>query len=75
MIQQLEMSFMNLLEDMSSNNQIKSDLEYIKTKLQLASRIDMDAELVYNALLLALHGEHETPMEAFADAVNDIMDK
>ena len=73
MIQQLEMSFMNLLEDMSSNNQIKSDLEYIKTKLQLASRIDMDAELVYNALLLALHGEHETPMEAFADAVNDIM--
>jgi len=67
------MSFMNLLEDMSSNIQIKSDLEYIKTKLQLASRIDMDAELVYNALLLALHGEHETPMEAFADAVNDIM--
>jgi len=73
MIHQLEMSFMNLLEDMSSNSQIKSDLEYIKTKLQLANRIDMDAELVYNALLLALHGEHETPMEAFADAVNDIM--
>jgi hypothetical protein len=67
------MSFMNLLEDMSSNIQIKSDLEYIKTKLQLANRIDMDAELVYNALLLALYGEHETPMEAFADAVNDIM--
>ena len=73
MIHLPEMSFMNLLEDMSSNIQIKSDLEYIKTKLQLANRIDMDAELVYNALLLALHGEHETPMEAFADAVNDIM--
>ena len=63
---------MNLLGDMS-NNQIESNLEYIRTKLQLAKRIDMDAELVYNALLLALHGEHETPMQAFADAVNDIM--
>lgn len=64
---------MNSLEDMSSSKQIESNLEYIRTKLQLAKRIDMDAELVYNALLLALHGEHETPMQAFADAVNDIM--
>ena len=64
---------MNSLEDMDSSKQIKSNLEYIRTKLQLAKRIDMDAELVYNALLLALHGEHETPMQAFADAVNDIM--
>jgi hypothetical protein len=67
------MNIMNSLEDMSSSKQIESNLEYIRTKLQLAKRIDMDAELVYNALLLALHGEHETPMQAFADAVNDIM--
>ncbi len=64
---------MNSLEDMSGSKQIESNLEYIRTKLRLAKRIDMDAELVYNALLLALHGEHETPMQAFADAVNDIM--
>ena len=67
------MNIMNSLEDMGSSKQIESNLEYIRTKLQLAKRIDMDAELVYNALLLALHGEHETPMQAFADAVNDIM--
>ena len=67
------MNIMNSLEDMSNSKQIESNLEYIRTKLQLAKRIDMDAELVYNALLLALHGEHETPMQAFADAVNDIM--
>jgi len=67
------MNIMNSLEDMSGSKQIESNLEYIRTKLQLAKRIDMDAELVYNALLLALHGEHETPMQAFADAVNDIM--
>jgi len=73
MIRLLEMNIMNSLEDMSSSKQIESNLEYIRTKLQLAKRIDMDAELVYNALLLALHGEHETPMQAFADAVNDIM--
>jgi len=73
MIRLLEMNIMNSLEDMSSSKQIESNLEYIRTKLQLAKRIDMDAELVYNSLLLALHGEHETPMQAFADAVNDIM--
>ena len=67
------MNIMNSLEDMSSSKQIEFNLEYIRTKLELAKRIDMDAELVYNALLLALHGEHETPMQAFADAVNDIM--
>ena len=67
------MNIMNSLEDMGSSKQVESNLEYIRTKLQLAKRIDMDAELVYNALLLALHGEHETPMQAFADAVNDIM--
>jgi len=33
----------------------------------------MQSELVYNALLLAMHANHETPMEAFADAVNDIL--
>ena len=60
-------------EDISPKDNIITDLDYIRTQLQLANRIDMDAELVYNALLLALHGEHETPMEAFADAVNDIM--
>tara|TARA_R110000868_G_scaffold209880_7_gene459787 strand:+ start:445 stop:639 length:195 start_codon:yes stop_codon:yes gene_type:complete len=56
-------------EDKFPQNNIITDLDYIRTQLRLANRIDMDAELVYNALLLALHGEHETPMEAFADAV------
>ncbi len=59
-------------EDIPPKNTIIADLDYIRTQLQLANRIDMDAELVYNALLLALHGEHETPMEAFADAVNQM---
>jgi|TARA_R110000751_G_scaffold151059_2_gene256041 hypothetical protein len=56
-------------EDTSPKGNIITDLDYIRTQLQLANRIDMDAELVYNALLLALHGEYETPMEVFADAV------
>jgi len=59
-------------EDISPKNNIIADLDYISAQLQLANRIDMGAELVYNALLLALHGEHETPMEAFADAVNQM---
>ena len=49
-------------EDTSPKGNIITDLDYIRTQLQLANRIDMDAELVYNALLLALHGEYETPM-------------
>lgn len=60
-------------EGIPPKNNIIADLDYIRTQLQLANRIGIDAELVYNALLLALHGEHETPMEVFADAVNDIM--
>jgi len=59
-------------EDISPKDYIITDLDYIRTQLQLANRIDMDAELVYNALLLALHGEHETPMGVFADAVNQM---
>jgi hypothetical protein len=59
-------------EDIPPKGNIIADLDYIRTQLQLANRIDMDAELVYNALLVALHGEHETPMEVFSDAVNQM---
>lgn len=60
-------------EDMFPINKMHSDLEYITTQLILASKLNMQSELVYNALLLAMHANHETPMEAFADAVNDIL--
>jgi hypothetical protein len=60
-------------EGMFPINKIDSDLEYITTQLILASKINMQARLVYNALLLALHSNHETPIDAFADAVNDIL--
>ena len=60
-------------EDMFPIDKMHSDLEYITTQLILASKLNMQSELVYNALLLAMHSDHETPIEAFADAVNDIL--
>ena len=67
------MSFMSSLEVTKSKEEHAIEIEYIRTKLQQAESIGMDAELVFNALLLAMYGEFETPFEAFISSVEDIL--
>lgn len=74
MMQQRGMNFMSSLEVTKSKEEHKIEIEYIRTKLHLAGRIGMDAELVFNALLLAKYGEFETPIEAFISSVEDILE-
>ena len=74
MMQQRGMNFMSSLEVTKSKEEHKKEIEYIRTKIHLAGRIGMDAELVFNSLLLAKYGEFETPFEAFVSSVEDVLE-